>query len=362
MKVVGELFGAGKMQLPFVLQSAETMKAAVAYLEPTWSGSRARRRAPSCSATVKGDVHDIGKNLVDIILTNNGYAVVNLGIKQPLANILDAPRDEHQARRHRHVRPAGQVDRDHAREPGRDESRRSGHPGHAGRRRADPRLRRGRLRAGLCVRPGRLCPRRLRRAAADGPGRHRQASTPIWPSIQAKQSQAKRPPRKQRTLEHNDGSMPICARSMSRRRRLRRDRAGQRRRDPDAALLGRPGDRGRAGQGAAAATSTTTCSTSSTGATRRRGARSTSSSPGPERSCARSWPDLLAETEEKQVFAAAGGLRLLEGGRRGQRARPVRGGRSRREIARFTLPRQTKQDGALHRRLLPRHRRATSAT
>ena len=70
------------MQLPFVLQSAETMKAAVAYLEPHMekSGTRAARAA-SCSATVKGDVHDIGKNLVDIILTNNGYEVHNLGIK-----------------------------------------------------------------------------------------------------------------------------------------------------------------------------------------------------------------------------------------------------------------------------------------
>ena len=90
MKVVGELFGAGKMQLPFVLQSAETMKAAVAYLEPHMEKIEGQQRGTIVLATVKGDVHDIGKNLVDIILTNNGYKVVNLGIKQPLANILQA--------------------------------------------------------------------------------------------------------------------------------------------------------------------------------------------------------------------------------------------------------------------------------
>jgi 5-methyltetrahydrofolate--homocysteine methyltransferase len=96
MKVVGELFGAGKMQLPFVLQSAETMKAAVAYLEPHMERVEGTHKGTVVLATVKGDVHDIGKNLVDIILTNNGYKVVNLGIKQPLANILAAA-EEHRA-------------------------------------------------------------------------------------------------------------------------------------------------------------------------------------------------------------------------------------------------------------------------
>jgi 5-methyltetrahydrofolate--homocysteine methyltransferase len=90
MKVVGELFGAGKMQLPFVLQSAETMKAAVAYLEPHMERLDGQQKGTVVLATVKGDVHDIGKNLVDIILTNNGYKVVNLGIKQPVASILNA--------------------------------------------------------------------------------------------------------------------------------------------------------------------------------------------------------------------------------------------------------------------------------
>ena len=90
MKTVGELFGAGKMQLPFVLQSAETMKKAVAYLEPLMERVEGQEKGTIVLATVKGDVHDIGKNLVDIILTNNGYRVVNLGIKQPLTAILDA--------------------------------------------------------------------------------------------------------------------------------------------------------------------------------------------------------------------------------------------------------------------------------
>jgi 5-methyltetrahydrofolate--homocysteine methyltransferase len=90
MKVVGELFGAGKMQLPFVLQSAETMKTAVAFLEPHMERIEGQEKGTIVLATVKGDVHDIGKNLVDIILTNNGYKVVNLGIKQPIASILQA--------------------------------------------------------------------------------------------------------------------------------------------------------------------------------------------------------------------------------------------------------------------------------
>ncbi len=90
MKTVGELFGAGKMQLPFVLQSAETMKAAVRYLEPHMERVEGQEKGTVVLATVRGDVHDIGKNLVDIILTNNGYRVVNLGIKQPISSILEA--------------------------------------------------------------------------------------------------------------------------------------------------------------------------------------------------------------------------------------------------------------------------------
>ena len=83
MKVVGELFGSGQMQLPFVLQSAETMKYAVSYLEDFMDKSEVNQsKGKFIIATVKGDVHDIGKNLVDIILSNNGYDVINLGIKQ----------------------------------------------------------------------------------------------------------------------------------------------------------------------------------------------------------------------------------------------------------------------------------------
>ncbi|MGA1622160.1 MAG: methionine synthase, partial [Synechocystis sp.] len=97
MKVVGELFGSGQMQLPFVLQSAQTMKAAVAFLEPHMDkdDSVDNAKGTFLIATVKGDVHDIGKNLVDIILSNNGYRVVNLGIKQPVENIIQAYK-EHQ--------------------------------------------------------------------------------------------------------------------------------------------------------------------------------------------------------------------------------------------------------------------------
>ena len=90
MKVVGELFGSGQMQLPFVLQSAEVMKTAVAILQPFMEKSQGTSKGKLVLATVKGDVHDIGKNLVDIILSNNGYTVYNLGIKQPVAAILHA--------------------------------------------------------------------------------------------------------------------------------------------------------------------------------------------------------------------------------------------------------------------------------
>ena len=90
MKVVGELFGKGEMQLPFVLQSAEVMKGAVAILEPHIEKSDDEGRGKILLATVKGDVHDIGKNLVDIILSNNGYTTVNIGIKQTVNQIIDA--------------------------------------------------------------------------------------------------------------------------------------------------------------------------------------------------------------------------------------------------------------------------------
>ena len=90
MKIVGELFGKGEMQLPFVLQSAEVMKSAVAILEPHMEKTEDEGRGSILLATVKGDVHDIGKNLVDIILSNNGYTTVNIGIKQTINQIIDA--------------------------------------------------------------------------------------------------------------------------------------------------------------------------------------------------------------------------------------------------------------------------------
>jgi 5-methyltetrahydrofolate--homocysteine methyltransferase len=96
MKVVGELFGSGQMQLPFVLQSAEVMKTAVKHLEQFMEKSDSTSKGTMVIATVKGDVHDIGKNLVDIILTNNGYKVINLGIKCPVETMLHAA-EEHNA-------------------------------------------------------------------------------------------------------------------------------------------------------------------------------------------------------------------------------------------------------------------------
>ncbi len=93
MKVVGELFASGEMQLPFVLQSAETMKAAVAYLEPHMEKQDSGGKGTLVIGTVKGDVHDIGKNLVDIILTNNGYEVHNIGIKAPLQSFVDKAKE-----------------------------------------------------------------------------------------------------------------------------------------------------------------------------------------------------------------------------------------------------------------------------
>jgi 5-methyltetrahydrofolate--homocysteine methyltransferase len=93
MKTVGELFGSGQMQLPFVLTSAEVMKASVAHLEPHMERSGEAGKGKIVLATVKGDVHDIGKNLVDIILSNNGYDVINIGIKQPISSIVAAAED-----------------------------------------------------------------------------------------------------------------------------------------------------------------------------------------------------------------------------------------------------------------------------
>src|SRR5262249_15625995 len=93
MKVVGDLFGRGELQLALVLQSAETMKAAVAHLEPHMERAAAGGKGTVVLGTVKGDVHDIGKNLVDIILSNNGYDVHNIGIKAPLTAFVEKARE-----------------------------------------------------------------------------------------------------------------------------------------------------------------------------------------------------------------------------------------------------------------------------
>lgn len=90
MKVVGELFGSGKMQLPFVLQSAEVMKASVDYLNPFLPRKEKSSTTTLIIGTVKGDVHDVGKNLVDIILSNNGFKVINIGIKADLEHFIEA--------------------------------------------------------------------------------------------------------------------------------------------------------------------------------------------------------------------------------------------------------------------------------
>ncbi len=170
MKTVGDLFGAGKMQLPFVLQSAETMKAAVGYLEPFMERVAGQEKGTVVLATVRGDVHDIGKNLVDIILTNNGYRVVNLGIKQPIGAILDAAK-EHRAHA---IGMSGLLVKSTVvmRENLEEMSRQGAGPaGDARRRRADATLCRGGLRQGLRIGARRLCTRRIRRAGVDGQDR-----------------------------------------------------------------------------------------------------------------------------------------------------------------------------------------------
>ena len=178
MKVVGELFGSGEMQLPFVLQSAEVMKTAVAYLEPHMEKTDEEGKGTIVLATVKGDVHDIGKNLVDIILSNNGYTVVNIGIKQPVSAILDAA-EEHRADV---IGMSGLLVKSTVvMKENLEEMNSRGIsatlPGDPRRRRAHPAVRRAGPRRGLRGR-GALRPRRLRGAAADGRADRRQARRP----------------------------------------------------------------------------------------------------------------------------------------------------------------------------------------
>ena len=214
MKMVGELFGAGKMQLPFVLQSAETMKAAVGYLEPLMEKVEGQEKGTIVLATVRGDVHDIGKNLVDIILTNNGYRVVNLGIKQPIDAILEAA-GEHKADADRHVRAAGQIDRGHAREPRGDEPAGARRAGHARRRGADPRAMSRRI-ASRPMAAGRVAYARdaFDGLGADGQDRQRQISTRIW-ARSGRKSEGGRSSR--RASSAAPPTRGRCGRSMSRK-------------------------------------------------------------------------------------------------------------------------------------------------
>ena len=173
MKVVGELFGSGEMQLPFVLQSAETMKTAVAYLEPHMEKVEGDvGKGTIVLGTVKGDVHDIGKNLVDIILTNNGYTVHNLGIKVPVHDLIEKAVEVKADA----IGMSGLlvkstiIMRENLQEL--NERGLATDPGAARRRRADPQLRRGRPAAGL-RRAGLLRQGRVRGPAHDGHARHR---------------------------------------------------------------------------------------------------------------------------------------------------------------------------------------------
>ena len=221
MKVVGELFGAGKMQLPFVLQSAETMKRSVAYLEPFMEKVEGQEKGTIVLATVKGDVHDIGKNLVDIILTNNGYRCVNLGIKQPLGNILEAAK-EHRADA---IGMSGLlvkstvVMRENLEEMGRDGLELPVILGGAALTRAYV--------EDDCVKAyesGRVA---YARDAFDGlklmDTIAKGGFDTYLADIKAKQQQKKRPGRKHRTLAHNDGSMPLTRPVDLAETKLRRD-------------------------------------------------------------------------------------------------------------------------------------------
>ncbi len=170
MKVVGELFASGEMQLPFVLQSAETMKASVAFLEPHMEkieGDEGKGRI--VLATVKGDVHDIGKNLVDIILTNNGYEVHNIGIKVGIAEMIEKATEvgAHAIGMSGLLVKSTLIMRDNLEELN---ARQLRHPRAARRRRPHPQLRRARSARGL-RRPALLRQGRLRGAAGHGPSR-----------------------------------------------------------------------------------------------------------------------------------------------------------------------------------------------
>ena len=346
MKTVGELFASGEMQLPFVLGSAETMKTAVAYLEPHMEKADQGGKGVIVLATVKGDVHDIGKNLVDIILTNNGYTVKNLGIKVGIAEMVSAARGV-RGRRHRHERPAGQVDPHHAREPRGAEPPRPGpHPGHPGRGRPHPHLRRARPPAGL------RGPALLRQGRLRGPAHH-------GPAGRADRERRGRP-RVRHAPSAVATSGPARASCASRRPR----RPGPRARPCPPARPRWPTDNPvftppvpRAAGWPRASPSTTSPPTSTrppssatSGATGPRTARTTPPSrSGSAACCASSWPRPRPDSSSCPRWPGATSPPTPTA-TTWSSAR-TRAGRA--SCMRFTFPRQTEEPVAVHQRLLP---------
>ncbi len=240
MKVVGDRFASGEMQLPFVLQSAETMKSAVAFLEPHMEKSDQGGKGTVILATVKGDVHDIGKNLVDIILTNNGYVVVNLGIKVGINEMIAAV-EEHEADA---IGMSGLlvkstlIMRENLLEL--NEPVAVDDPDPPGRGGADPHLRGARPARGVRRAPL-LRPRRVRGAAHDGPPRRAEEARRGGPALRAGDLRTQRAPAPSREAGHRPRRGPAGALGRGSRQRalpaaVRREPHGQghpaRRRSP----------------------------------------------------------------------------------------------------------------------------------
>ena len=357
MKMVGELFGAGKMQLPFVLQSAETMKAAVGYLEPHMERVEGQEKGTIVLATVKGDVHDIGKNLVDIILTNNGYRVVNLGIKQPIAAILDAAA----AQQADAVGMSGLLVKSTVvmRENLEEMTPAGAQPaGDARRRRADPALCRGGLRQGLCHRPRRLCPRRLRRARADGQDRHRpvRRASRRGPGEEARAARSSQ----SRKLGRAADAAPIAP------GRCRGDPPAPRRADPRragaaAALLGPAHDRAGAGQGDRALSQRAHALPIPMGLPQRRQEPRRIPRMGARTSCGRSCTRILEIAIREDILVPQAAYGYWPCAAEGNDRDPVRRGWRARAGA-LLLPAPEQGRRAVHRRFLPRCRPVASAT
>ena len=359
MKTVGELFGAGKMQLPFVLQSAETMKAAVALSRTAHGAGRgpgeghrrarhgARRRPRHRQEPRRHHPHQ--------------QRLPRRQSRHQAADRRDPRRRrEHQRARDRHVGPAGQIDRRHAREPRRDEPPGARRAGDARRRRADPALCRGGLRQVLRLRPRRLCPRRVRRARADGPHRRQRfrrlsrracsRRTPAGRSTERASSAAPPTPRPLRPVDLEE----------IRLRRAELDRGVPVPAPPfwGAQTIARvPARR-------SCPTSTSACSINSSGASGRTAARSPNTRNGRSSELRPVLARIIDIAIREKILAAAGRLRLLALRRRGQRRDPVRRrakGAGARGRALF-VPAPEQGGRPLHRRFLPRRRRSASAT